>query len=38
MRKLLEKNKMMNKKSKIKDQIKKYQNKARMDYQMLIGR
>jgi len=29
---------MINKKIKIKEQIKKYQNKARMDYQLLVGR
>jgi hypothetical protein len=29
---------MINKKNNIKDQIKKYQDKARMDYQILVGR
>ena len=29
---------MINKNYKIKDQLKKYQNKARMKYQMLVGR
>jgi len=29
---------MINKKNDIKDQIKKYQNNARMQYQLLVGR